>query len=183
MLLGEIRIGVVEGVLLDAIGEASGVPRDLVRRAHMLHGDIGDVASLAMSRGASALELINLRLFVPIKPMLAEMADDPQQVLGEHKDGTAFEYKFDGSRIQIHRKDEKVQIFSRRLTDVTDSIREIVVFAKTQVNASEYLIKGEVVEIGASGKPIPFQDLMRRFRRVHEIESVEEKIPPKPYLC
>ena len=182
MMLGEMRIGVVEGVLLDAIVEASGVPRDLVRRAHMLHGDIGDVASLAMSRGASALERINLRLFVPIKPMLAEMADDPQQVLAEHKDGTAFEYKFDGARIQIHRKDEKVQIFSRRLTDVTDSIPEIVDFAQTQVKASEYLIEGEVVAIGASGKPIPFQDLMRRFRRVHEIERVAEKIPLKLYL-
>ncbi len=182
MMLGEMRIGVVEGVLLDAIVEASGVPRDLVRRAHMLHGDIGDVASLAMSRGAPALERINLRLFVPIKPMLAEMADDPQQVLAEHKDGTAFEYKFDGARIQIHRKDEKVQIFSRRLTDVTDSIPEIVDFAQTQVKASEYLIEGEVVAIGASGKPIPFQDLMRRFRRVHEIERVAEKIPLKLYL-
>src|SRR5438270_11478162 len=148
----------------------------------MLHGDIGDVASLAMSRGASALELINLRLFVPIKPMLAEMADDPQQVLGEHKDGTAFEYKFDGARIQIHRKDEKVQIFSRRLTDVTDSIPEIVDFAKTQVKASEYLIEGEVVATGASGNHNPFQDLMRIFRRVHDIESVAEKIPLKLYL-
>src|SRR5207245_4500299 len=107
MMLGEMRIGVVEGVLLDAIGEASGVPRDIVRRAHMLHGDIGDVASLAMSRGASALERINLRLFVPIKPMLAEMADDPQQGLAEQKDGTGFEYKFDGEKIQIQRKDEQ----------------------------------------------------------------------------
>ena len=182
MMLGEMRIGVVEGVLLDAIGEASGVPRDLVRRAHMLHGDIGDVASLAMSRGASALELINLRLFVPIKPMLAEMADDAHQVLAEHKDGTAFEYKFDGARIQIHKKDGKVRIFSRRLTDVTDSIPEIVDFAENHVKASEFLIEGEVVATGASGKPIPFQDLMRRFRRVHEIKDMADKIPLRLYL-
>ena len=182
MMLGEMRIGVVEGVLLDAIVEASGVPRDLVRRAHMLHGDIGDVASLAMSRGASALERINLRLFVPIKPMLAEMADDAQQVLAEHKDGTAFEYKFDGARIQIHKKDGKVRIFSRRLTDVTDSIPEIVDFAENHVKASEFLIEGEVVATGASGKPIPFQDLMRRFRRVHEIKDMADKIPLRLYL-
>ncbi len=182
MMLGEMRIGVVEGVLLDAIAEASGVPRDLVRRANMLHGDIGDVASLALSQGAAALQNINLRLFVPVKPMLAEMADDPLQVLGEHKDGTAFEYKFDGARIQIHRKGDKVQIFSRRLTDVTDSIPEIVDFAKTQVKAKEFLIEGEVVATGAAGKPIPFQDLMRRFRRVHEIEDMADKIPLRLYL-
>jgi DNA ligase 1 len=182
MMLGEMRIGVVEGVLLDAVAEASGVQRDLVRRAHMLHGDIGDVASLAMSQGAHALERISLRLFVPIKPMLAEMADDAQQVLAEHKDGTAFEYKFDGARIQIHRKGDQIRIFSRRLTDVTDSIPEIVDFAKTQVKASEFLIEGEVVATGAAGKPIPFQDLMRRFRRVHEIEDMAGKIPLKLYL-
>jgi DNA ligase 1 len=182
MMLGEMRIGVVEGVLLDAIAEASGVSRDLVRRANMLHGDVGDLANLAMSRGAPALERINLRLFVPVKPMLAEMADDAEQVLAEHKDGTAFEYKFDGARIQIHRKGDMVRIFSRRLTDVTDSIPEIVDFAKTGVNASEFLIEGEVVATGAAGKPIPFQDLMRRFRRVHEIADMADKIPLKLYL-
>src|SRR5256885_2634885 len=182
MILGEMRIGVVEGVLLDAIAEASGVPRDLVRKAHMLHGDIGDVASLAMSKGATALERISLRLFVPVKPMLAEMADDAEQVLAEHKNGTAFEYKFDGARIQIHRKDDKVRIFSRRLTDVTDSIPEIIDFAENHVKASEFLIEGEVVATGASGKPIPFQDLMRRFRRVHEIKDMADKIPLRLYL-
>jgi DNA ligase 1 len=182
MMLGEMRIGVVEGVLLDAVAEASEVSRELVRRAHMLHGDIGNVASLAMSKGSTALARINLRLFVPVKPMLAEMADDAGQALAEHKDGTAFEYKFDGARIQIHRKDDKVSIFSRRLTDVTDSIPEIVDFAKTQVTASEFLIEGEVVAIGTGGKPVPFQDLMRRFRRVHEIEDMTAKIPLKLYL-
>jgi DNA ligase 1 len=182
MMLGEMRIGVVEGVLLDAIAEASGVPRELVRRAHMLHGDIGDVARLAMTRSASALERIGLRLFVPVKPMLAEMSEDAKQVLAEHKDGTAFEYKFDGARIQIHKKDDKVRIFSRRLTDVTDSIPEIVDFAKSKVKASQYLIEGEVVATGAEGRPIPFQDLMRRFRRIHEIEDMANKIPLRLYL-
>src|SRR5437016_12244738 len=135
-----------------------------------------------IARGTQALQRITLRLFVPIKPMLAEMADNAQQVLAEHEDGTAFEYKFDGARIQIHRKDDKVRIFSRRLTDVTDSIPEIIDFAKTQVKATEFLIAGEVVAIGAAGKPVPFQDLMRRFRRVHEIDDMAGKIPLKLYL-
>jgi DNA ligase-1 len=182
MLLGEMRIGVVEGVLLDAIAEASEVSRQLVRRAHMLHGDIGAVARLAMTEGASALEKVGLQLYVPVKPMLAEMAEDIPQVLAEHKEGSAFEYKFDGARIQIHRKSDQVRIFSRRLTDVTDSIPEIVDYAKTKVKASEFLIEGEVVALGEGGKPVPFQDLMRRFRRVHGIEDMVEKIPLRLYL-
>src|SRR5207245_5915912 len=120
MCVGDIRICVVAGALMDAIAEAVGGTRQLVRRAHMLHGDIGDVARLAITEGAAALEKVGLRLFVPVKPMLAEMAEDIPQVLAEHKEGSAFEYKFDGARIQIHRKSDQVRIFSRRLTDVTD---------------------------------------------------------------
>ena len=182
MLLGEMRIGVVEGVLLDAIAEASGVSRQLVRRAHMLHGDIGDVARIALTEGDVALENVGLRLFVPVKPMLAEMAESIPQVLADHKEGSAFEYKFDGARIQIHRKQDRVRIFSRRLTDVTDSIPEIVDYSKTRVKSSEFLIEGEVVALGEGGKPVPFQDLMRRFRRVHGIEDMVEKIPLRLYL-
>ncbi|TMI28630.1 DNA ligase, partial [Candidatus Bathyarchaeota archaeon] len=182
MLLGEMRIGVVEGVLLDAIAEASGASRQLVRRAHMLHGDIGDVARIAMTEGSAALEKVGLRLFVPVKPMLAEMADSIPQVLAEHNEGSAFEYKLDGARIQIHRRQGRVRIFSRRLTDVADSIPEMVDYAKTRVRASEFLIEGEVVALGEGGKPVPFQDLMRRFRRVHEIEDMVEKIPLRLYL-
>ena len=182
MMLGEMRIGVVEGVLLDAISSASGVNKQLVRRAHMLHGDIGDVARLAIENGTEGLAKVSLRLFVPVKPMLAEMADSIKQVLSEHREGTAFEYKFDGARIQIHRKNDRVRIFSRRLSDVTDSIPEIVDFAKTQIRADDYLVEGEVVATGANGKPVPFQDLMRRFRRVHEIPDMIEKIPLRLYL-
>ncbi len=182
MMLGEMRIGVVEGVLLDAIAVASGVPRELVRRASMLHGDLGDVAKRALAEGQAGLETIGLRLFVPVKPMLAEMAKSVEQVLAEHEDGTAFEYKFDGARIQIHRKNEKVRIFSRRLTDVTDSLSEIVDFAKTRVKSVEYLIEGEVVAIGYEDKPVPFQDLMRRFRRVHGVEEMAGRLPLKLFL-
>ena len=182
MMFGEMRIGVVEGIVQDAISLASGAPKELVRRANMLHGDIGDIAKIAITGGPKELQRIGIHLFIPVKPMLAEMAETLETVLREHTDGSAFEYKLDGARIQIHKSGDKVRIYSRRLTDVTDSIGEIVAFAKTKVNASEYLIEGEVVGIGKNGRPIPFQDLMRRFRRVHEIQAMTERIPLKIYL-
>ena len=182
MMFGEMRIGVVEGIVQDAISLASGAPKELVRRASMLHGDIGDIAKIAITGGPKELQRIGIHLFIPVKPMLAEMAETLETVLREHPDGSAFEYKLDGARIQIHKSGDKVRIYSRRLTDVTDSIGEIVEFAKTKVNASEYLIEGEVVGIGKNGRPIPFQDLMRRFRRVHEIQAMTERIPLKIYL-
>jgi DNA ligase-1 len=177
-----MRIGVVDGIVQDSISLASGAPKELVRRANMLHGDIGDIAKIAITQGPKGLKEIGIRLFVPVKPMLAELAETFETVFKEHPDGTAFEYKLDGARIQIHKSADKVRIYSRRLTDVTDSIGEIVTFAKTKVKAAEYLIEGEIVGIGKNGRPIPFQDLMRRFRRVHEIQAMTKRIPLKIHL-
>lgn len=182
IIVGEMQIGVVEGVMLDAVAEASNVNRDLVRRSHMLLGDLGEVARIALKEGPIGLEGIGMRLFNPIKPMLAEMAYEISEVLAEHGGKTAFEYKFDGARIQIHKRVSQVQIFSRRLTDVTNSLPDIVMLASSRIRANEVLLEGEVVAVGAGEKPLPFQDLMRRFRRVHEISQVAREIPLRLYL-
>ncbi len=181
IVFGEMRIGVNEGVMLEGIADAAGIDPETVRNAHMFLGDLGRVAQIAMQNGAPGLRSEGLRLLSPVKPMLAEMADDPEEVLKEHGGETAIEFKLDGARIQIHRVGEQVRIFSRRLTDVTDSLPEIVAFARS-LPASRFLLEGEVVAVDRSGKPLPFQDLMRRFRRVHEIEAASKEIPLRLYL-
>ncbi|HEX9340656.1 MAG TPA: ATP-dependent DNA ligase [Thermoplasmata archaeon] len=180
-VFGEMRIGVNEGVMLDGIADASGVPADVVRTAHMFLGDLGLVAEIARFEGADGLRSRGLRLLAPMKPMLAEMAVDLDDVLKEHGGATAIEYKLDGARIQIHRRGDAVRIFSRRLSDVTNSLPEIVAIARSFL-AREFLLEGEVVAIDHAGKPLPFQDLMRRFRRVHEIAAAAEEIPLRLYL-
>src|SRR5436189_136165 len=170
-----------EGVMLEGIADAAGVEADSVRTAHMFLGDLGLVAEIALFEGAAGLRSRGLRLLAPMKPMLADMAEDLDEVLREHGGQTAIEYKLDGARIQIHRKGNAIRIFSRRLSDVTDSLPEIVAIAKS-LPASEFLLEGEVVAVDADGKPLPFQDLMRRFRRVHGIAAAQEEIPLKLYL-
>ena len=182
IVFGEMRIGAVEGVVLDAIAEASSINPDKVRRANMLLGSLPKVAELALTKGRPGVGAVGLTLFVPIKPMLAEMAYGFDEVLKEHGRRSAFEFKYDGARIQIHRKNSEVRIFSRRLTDVTASVPDIVELARTNIRASEYLVEGEVVATGRGGRPLPFQDLMRRFRRVHEIDAMVTNIPLKLYL-
>lgn len=182
IIFGEMRIGAVEGVVLDAIASATSADPELVRRAHMLLGDVGRVAELALTRGPEALRHIGVTLFVPIKPMLAEMAQDLKDVFKEHGGVTALEFKYDGARIQIHRKDDEIRIFSRRLTDVTGSLPDIVQLAREHVVSREFLIEGEVVATGKNGKPLPFQDLMRRLRRVHDIDAMVKEIPLKLFL-
>jgi DNA ligase-1 len=113
--------------------------------------------------------------------MLAQVADNVDDALKEHGGKTAFEFKYDGARVQIHKSDEGVKIFSRRLTDVTESLPEIVEMAR-KMPAREVILEGEVVAVDRQGFPIPFQHLMRRFRRVHGILDAAEKIPLKLYL-
>ena len=182
IVFGEMRIGAVEGVVLDAIAEAASINYENVRRANMLLGSLPKVAELALAEGRSGIDGVRLTLFVPIKPMLAEMAESIGNVLKEYGGRSAFEFKYDGARIQIHRKNDELRIFSRRLTDVTDSVPDIVQLARINIRASEYLVEGEVVAVGRNGRPLPFQDLMRRFRRVHEIGAMVTSIPLKLYL-
>jgi DNA ligase-1 len=181
LLSGEMEIGAVDGVLLAAIAAGSNLSLGKVRRAYMIMGDIGQVAKIALTN-PDAIDAAKIAVFNPIRPMLAEMGTSIQEVLECHKHGTAFEYKYDGARIQIHEQGERVRIFSRRLTDVTTSIPEIVTIARDCVKTKQVLLEGEVIAVDDRGKPLPFQDLMRRFRRVHDIAGATAKIPLQLHL-
>jgi DNA ligase-1 len=179
-IFGEMRIGVSEGVMLEAIARAASVDLAVMRRALMFSGDLGEVAKIALTEGEEGLKKIGIRLFTSVKPMLAEMADSLEDALHEHK-RCALEFKYDGARIQIHKKGEEIMIFSRRLTDVTDSLPEVVELGK-ELKAREAVVEGEVVAVDSKGKPLPFQDLMRRFRRIHEVEKLRKAIPVELHL-
>lgn len=177
----DMRIGVNDGVMLEALADAAHVDADLVRLAHMFTGDLGRTAAIAVLEGEPGLRALTLRLFTPMKPMMAEMAGDLQGVLDAHGGETALEFKFDGARIQIHRRDDEIRVFSRRLTDVTASVPEVLEIAKG-IPAKEFLMEGEVVALDPEARPRPFQDLMRRFRRVHDIEQLRRELPLRLYL-
>ena len=182
ILIGEMRTGFHEGLMELAVSKAFRIPHTLIQKAVMMRGDIGEVAYLAKKGGKDALTNISFRIFHPIKPMLAQMAENVEEALKEHRGKTAFEYKLDGARIQIHKLGDEVRIFSRRLTDVTASLPEIVEIVRKEVKAKEAILEGEVIAVNETGNPLPFQHLMRRFRRVHGIEDVSKRIPVKLYL-
>ena len=181
ILFGEMRIGVVEGVMEEAIAKAAGVDVELVKRANMLSGNLGVVARVALQKGLDGLREVSLTLFKPIKPMLAEMSS-LTEAFSEHRGRVAFEYKFDGARIQAHKDNTRIAIFTRRLTDTTGSLPDMVNTIREKVHATKALVEGEVVAVGENGKPLPFQDLMRRFRRTAEIEKATKEIPLRLYL-
>jgi DNA ligase-1 len=181
IFVGEMRTGFHEGLMEQTVSEAFEVPLDVVQRAGMIVGDIGEVAAVAKKDGEEGLRKIGFEVFRPVSLMLAQMADDVVEALKEHGGKTAFEFKLDGARVQIHKLGDEVRVFSRRLTDVTESLPEIVETTRKNVDAKEVILEGEVIAVDERGNPIPFQHLMRRFRRVHGIEDTAERIPVK--LC
>lgn len=177
VIYGEMRMGLSEGLVLEAIAEAAGAPPPLVRRAALVTGDLTAVAALALGRGAEALAEAQPRVFVPLLPMLAEIAIDPAEALAAHGGTSAMEYKYDGARIQLHRDGDRVAIWSRRMTDVTRSLPDIVAIARRDLSGAPLILDGEVVALAAAGRPLPFQELMRRFRRVRGVEAAAGALP------
>jgi len=182
IFIGEMRTGLHEGLMEQAISKAFKIPLEAVQKASMTIGDIGEVAAIAKKVGADGLLKVGFKVFRPVKLMLAQMANNVAEALKEHGGKTAFEYKLDGARVQIHKFGEDVRIFSRRLTDVTESLPEVVEEIKKGFKAQEAIVEGEVVAVDNVGNPIPFQHLMRRFKRIREIEDIAKKIPIKLYL-
>lgn len=182
IILGEMRHGFNEGLMEETIARASRIPIELIRRANMLIGDIGEVAKIALTKGYDELKKVKMQLFHPIKPMLAQQAENVKDALREHGGKSSFEFKLDGARVQIHKKGNKVMIFSRRLTNVTESLPDVVKLIKRELKTNEVIVEGEVIAVSKNNKPLPFQFLMRRFKRIKEINKVIREIPVELYL-
>jgi DNA ligase-1 len=163
LIIGEVRQGALEGVLLEGIAKASGLTGDTVRRAAMMAGDLGVVAQVALSEGEAGLAKYQLEVFRPVQPMLADSAETVADAMSD-AGVVSVEWKLDGARIQVHRRDDRVAIYTRNLNDVTDALPEVVE-AVRNLPARELVLDGEVIALMADGKPHSFQPTMRRFGR------------------
>src|SRR5690606_1599531 len=175
LLLGELRQGALEGVMAEAIAAAARLPLADVHRAIMLAGDVAPVAAGALGEGRAGLERFRMRLYEPVKPMLASPAADVEAALADLV-AAAFEYKLDGARVQIHKGRDGTRLYSRSGRDVTDSMPEVV-GAFERVPAATTIVDGEVLALEPSGRPRPFQDTMRRFGRKRPEAGLEAALP------
>jgi DNA ligase-1 len=180
LLLGELRQGALEGLMVEAVAKASGVALDRVRRAAMNAGDIAKVAHAALEHGEPGLETFKVQLFRPVQPMLAQAADDVEEALEELGEA-ALEYKMDGARIQVHRAGGEVVVYSRALNEVTAAVPEVVEAARA-LPVSDAILDGEVISLQANGRPQPFQVTMRRFGRKLDVERLRGELPLTPFF-
>jgi DNA ligase-1 len=180
LVLGELRQGALEGLMAEALASASEVPAPEVRRALMLSGDLTAVARAALTEGRAGLARFRLTMFRPLQPMLAQPAADVEDALGRLGQA-AFEYKLDGARVQVHRADDEVRVFTRGLNEVTAAVPEIVEVVRG-LPARELILDGEVLALRPDGTPHPFQTTMRRFGRKLDVEVVRAELPLTPFF-
>jgi DNA ligase-1 len=180
LLLGELRQGALEGLMAEAVARASGLPLDEIRRAVMTVGDIGTVARAALGEGRTGLARFAVQLFRPIRPMLAQPAEDVADAL-DTLGRAAFEYKLDGARIQVHKGGDEVRVFSRRLNEVTGAVPEIVEAARG-LAVREAILDGEAIALRPDGRPQPFQITMRRFGRKLDVAAMRESLPLESFF-
>jgi len=175
LLVGEVRQGALEGMMLEAIAKAAGLPSNSVRRAAMMAGDLGVVARAALAEGEGGLARYRLETFRPVQPMLADSAEAVADALSESVPA-AIEWKIDGARIQVHRRDDRVAVYTRNLNDVTAAVPEVVEVVKA-LPARELILDGEVIALAADGRPHSFQVTMQRFGQRLNVAQLRAERP------
>jgi len=179
-VIEELRVGVGEGTIKDAISQAFGIPKEVIERSHMLTNDLGLVAAVSRVEGEEGLKKLSLEPGKPVKPMLAQLSPGIEETVKEM--GWAIcETKYDGIRVQIHRKGEEIEIYTRRLENISKALPEIVSYIRESLPPRDFIVEGEII-VTRDGKPISFQYILQRVRRKYDIERMVDQIPLTLYL-
>ncbi|MCS3901173.1 ATP-dependent DNA ligase [Methanococcus voltae] len=186
LILEDMRIGMNISTILGAFSIYFGIPKPELEKTYAVSNDIGKIGERLLSYDGNYYENfkkdseLHLKLFRPIKPMLAQLTPSISDAIIE-MGIPQFETKYDGARVQIHKNGDNVKIYSRRLEDITNSIPEIVEEVK-KIDCNQFIVEGECVAIDENGKPRPFQDILRRFRRKYDIEKMTSEIKLRVFL-
>jgi DNA ligase 1 len=175
--LGTLRLGIADSTIMDALALAytsDKKNRKVLESAYNVSSDLGRVSKILVKKGLEAVSAIKIELFIPIRPMLAERVQTSKEALEKVSGKGAVEFKLDGERVQIHRKDKKVQIFSRSLENITHYYPDLAEASRT-IGLRNFIIEAEVVAIDKYTEEfLPFQELMHRRRKYDIAKNVED---------
>lgn len=182
---GNLRLGIADMTVLDALAIAYGggkEARELLERAYNISSDLGKVARTVAEKGLEGIKEFKVSVGEPIRPMMAERLSSPEEILEKLGGKCIAEYKYDGERIQIHKKDKEVMLFSRRLENISSQYPDAIALIKEYVKARDAILEAECVAIDAdTGEMRPFQELMHR-RRKYGIEKAIREYPVSLYM-
>ncbi|MEO6601584.1 MAG: ATP-dependent DNA ligase [Polyangiaceae bacterium] len=180
LILGELRQGALESVVLDALAQAANVPPDAIRKAMLFAGNAADVAVSAFRGGEVELATFSIQLFRPLRPMLAQSAKSAEEAFTRTAPA-AIEYKLDGARIQLHKDGQRVALYSRYGNELTDALPEIVELGRSFAAAS-LVLDGEVIALREDGRPQPFQVTMQRVGRRLGVAAARADLPLRAFF-
>jgi ATP-dependent DNA ligase I len=180
LILGELRQGALESVVLEALAEAARVSSESIRKAMMFTGNAAAVAVSAFRGGEAELSAFSIQLFRPLRPMLAQSAKDAAEAFSRVAPAAA-EYKLDGARIQLHREGDRVAIYSRYGNDLSDALPEIVELGRS-FGVRSLVLDGEVIALRSDGRPQPFQVTMQRVGRKLGIAAARSDLPLRAFF-
>ncbi len=182
---GNLRLGIADMTVLDALAIAYGggrEARELIERAYNISSDLGGVANTVAEKGLEGIKKFQVVVFEPIRPMLAERLSSPEEILEKLGGKCVAEYKYDGERVQAHKKGNQVILYSRRLEDISSQYPDAIELVKDQVKAKEAILEAECVAIDLeTSELLPFQELMHR-RRKYGVEKAMEQYPVSLFM-
>jgi len=177
---GNLRLGIADMTVLDALAIAYGggkENRGYLERAYNVSSDLGRVAKVVAEKGLEGVKRFEISVGEPIRPMMCERLSSPEEILEKLGGKCIAEYKYDGERIQVHKKGDEVVLFSRRLENISSQYPDAVELLNKYVKAKDAILEAECVAIDPNtGEMRPFQELMHR-RRKYGIEEAMEEYP------
>ncbi|MBI4015655.1 MAG: ATP-dependent DNA ligase [Candidatus Aenigmarchaeota archaeon] len=178
-VLEQLRVGVAEGIVRDAIAKAYSVSPEDVENAWFLNQDYGEIARIAKEEGTEGLKKVRIKIGNPVFVLLAEKAPTLKEAI-ESFEKVGIEQKIDGARLQVHRKGNQFWVYTRRLENVTKQFPDIIEYCKKGIRAENYIVEGECVAVDKkTERPLPFQALSQRIKRKYDIEKTLKEIPAK----
>ena len=175
---GNLRLGIADMTVLDALAIAYGggkENRELIERAYNISSDLGRVANVVAEKGLAGIKKFQVVVFEPIRPMLAERLSSPEEILEKLGGKCVAEYKYDGERVQAHKKGADVVLYSRRMERISDQYPDAVDLVRDSVNAEEAILEAECVAVDVeTGELLPFQELMHRRRKYGVTEAMKQ---------
>ena len=182
---GNLRLGIADMTVLDALAIAYGggkEAREHIERAYNICSDLGRVAKTIVELGLEGVKTFKVSINEPLRSMLAERLSSPEEILDKLGGKCAAEYKYDGERLQAHKQNNEVTLYSRRLENISSQYPDAVELFKTNITAKEAILECECVAVDvASGELRPFQELMHR-RRKYEISKAIEDYPVSLFM-
>ncbi|MHA1358036.1 MAG: ATP-dependent DNA ligase [Candidatus Helarchaeota archaeon] len=183
-VLGKLRFGIADQTILDALALAftgSKENKQIIERGYNIYPNLGKIAKRLAENGLNSIKSMKIEIFVPVRMMLAQRLSSIEDILEKLGGKCACEYKYDGERIQIHKSDGKIELFSRNLENPTSQypdVRDLI----QQIPTKQFVVEGEIVAVNPeTGELKPFQELMHR-RRKYRVKEAQQDYPVNLFL-